>query len=495
MFLETYSELNVHVHDKSFRVTENGMFLLLKFDSKNAYQLSQRKGEIDICITEENYADYEYLKKVLSDKINAKRVYWAIILVINVEKGTVRCHVAAVKANAWGFRLHIDYGSDRSDVKKFVSMIIEEQKNFPKMCLEYINNNNCVIDIKKLLCPYKLNIVERIKNSELKNCVENYKSACAKLLYLRPRVLNEYSIIAKEDSFDRDITTLSLHSILSSIKDHATNIKDHMYNGYSGCMNSFLEEFLEGIKTEKNEFYKKVIANEIIKEYALYFLEQNFYNQMNERIRIKPDTNLYEIHMGKNWNKGNRCIRSLYITPRFREGIWENDKSEIRRVGFDYYTIGHLLHAGMVLHKAQGTELVKYKQFDEWKPILYPPDELENDEKQFVQCYLEYVENNIQKLNTIPLLLPQFRYGGLQEKHKYRADFLILNYQDRMNPKKIIVELSRNQVHDNIGEKDAIRRNDFIRKYECALIELRDYELTRMKETFYNRIVHAGYLL
>lgn len=70
-----------------------------------------------------------------------------------------------------------------------------------------------------------------------------------------------------------------------------------------------------------------------------------------------------------------------------------------------------------------------------------------------------------------------------------------MNYLDRMNPKKIIVELSRNQVHDNIGEKDAIRRNDFIRKYECVLIELRDYELTRMKETFYNRIVHAGYLL
>lgn len=37
------------------------------------------------------------------------------------------------------------------------------------------------------------------------------------------------------------------------------------------------------------------------------------------------------------------------ITPRFKNGNWENDVSEIRHFRQDYFTIGHILETGLVI--------------------------------------------------------------------------------------------------------------------------------------------------
>lgn len=49
------------------------------------------------------------------------------------------------------------------------------------------------------------------------------------------------------------------------------------------------------------------------------------------------------------WIGEKNADYGLLITPRFRDGDWENDKSEIRKLKSDYFTVGHVLESGLVV--------------------------------------------------------------------------------------------------------------------------------------------------
>ncbi len=486
---DIFSNLYIRIFDKKYQASKNGMLILAKENTGFA-RLIQLKSEFMYTVSRERYSDYEFYESIVSNKRDLR---WAIILVMDA--GRIKDYRKAdVEVNEIGFKLAID-DAEKDDVREFVTYMRDKMVGAEELCSEYLRQDNFLVDIKKMIMPYDLKTVANVEKSILSRNVEAYKEAARMVFFYRPAALNEYAKILQQEGDDRNINIQSLNARLSNIKDYCVDLKNKMYNGFRDCMDSFMEEFEKNSEklTGKND--RALLDNEVINSYMRVFLEQNFYKQLNERIRIKPDTNLYEIHMGKNWFGNRNGVRSLYISPRFRDGKWENDNSEIRRVKFQYYTIGHLLTSGLVVEKNGKRVLKKYNNFDDALEDLYPEEELEKDEQAFVQCYLNYVSSHSDNMLNIPLLIPQFRFGGEAENHVYRADFLLLNYCDRNHVRKILIELSRNYLHDKLGEQDAVRRNDFIQKYNCLTIEIRDRELENLEETFTRRIVAPGYLM
>ncbi|MDR2868037.1 MAG: hypothetical protein LBV46_00655 [Bacteroidales bacterium] len=76
----------------------------------------------------------------------------------------------------------------------------------------------------------------------------------------------------------------------------------------------------------------------------------------------------------------------------FEKGKWENDKSEIRVVKFEYWTVGHVLKTGLVIpggnKKQEFSSLKDFLAFFEngLVRITRSPHE-----KELAICYREYV--------------------------------------------------------------------------------------------------------
>lgn len=489
------ANLEIKINGKLYFCGKHGIFVLVENESDFYHELVSSK-EVMYVVAPERYADYEFYLDMIRTGGSTSKIEWAIFLT-PIPNGRVAVKTASVCVGSDGFKMKIDSCTDVENIEQLIKYLNAEDDYLQRIVDMYIKQGNYLLDIKKLLFPYKTEVLSEIEKSSLSGCKHDYKYAVREMYLMRPIVLKEFKKVVNEfDKYseNRKITIKSLNSILSNFKDHVTDIKNKRYNGFKGCYGSFMDDFEHGLQQIEDEFYCGIWKNQTLKEYMILFLEYNFYNQLNERLIVKPDRKLYEIHMGKNRTAGKKNIRSLYITPRFREGRWENDESEIRRVKFVFYTIGHLLSTGLVMHTDEGMELIKRKCFEDWIEIFYPTNELEKDEIQFVECYLEYVRKNKDRIDKIPLLIPQFRFYGLEEKHKYRADFLLLNYLNNENTKNILIELSRNTLHDSQGENDSIRRNDFIQEYDCITLEFRDREMQDMKKTFMERIVSKGYL-
>lgn len=58
-----------------------------------------------------------------------------------------------------------------------------------------------------------------------------------------------------------------------------------------------------------------------------------------------------------------RQLRIL-VTPRFENGEWENDVSEIRHFQPDYWTVGHVMKTGLVVpHVCEKIEFSSVEQY------------------------------------------------------------------------------------------------------------------------------------
>lgn len=488
MIYGSIKNFKVQINGKMYLCGKGGIFVLVQYDSTFYHKLYLCK-EIKYVVPPERYADYEFIS---NDGLVSK-IEWAIFL-IPLMNGKINVKTASVCVCNDGLWMEIDSDTDYANISQLIKYLNAEDRYLKRIVDMYIKQENYLLDMKRLLFPYKIEVLSKIEKSSFSSCKDDYKRAVREMYLMVPEVLKEFKKESDKYSENRQITIKVLDSILNQIKQGATDVKNKRYNGFKGCCGSFMADFEQGMHRIKNDFYCGIWQNQILKKYMNLYLEKSFYMHLNERLIAKPDRKLYEIHMGKNRTGGKKNIRSLYITPRFRDGRWENDESEIRRVKFVFYTIGHLLATGLIVHTDEGMEQIKKKGFEDWIEILYPTNELEKDEMNFVECYLEYVRVHKDRMNRIPLLIPQFRFYGMEEKHKYRADFLLLNYLDNANVRHILIELSRNRLHDSQSEYDSVRRNDFIQEYDCITLEFRDSEMLDMRKTFSERIANKGYL-
>ncbi len=165
-----------------------------------------------------------------------------------------------------------------------------------------------------------------------------------------------------------------------------------------------------------------LLRDDVVRNYVLKFLRRNFFRQFIPRTRYKPPEHLWSI-----WFGSGQMTYGLLTSPAYRRETWRNDVSEIRRAPYVYWTVGHVLHAGLVAPEEDNQlqfrglrELVNFYRF------VLKKLSRSSYEKNVAELYLGYLEASADPLNE-PFLIPEFRYRGLETNHEYRLDFTVFN--------------------------------------------------------------------
>ncbi|MCD0471832.1 hypothetical protein [Flavobacterium sp. JAS] len=302
--------------------------------------------------------------------------------------------------------------------------------------------------------------------------------------------------VLKKYHRERDDDDLSISSLHGTIGGKNNTYVDSVNMQFSDP-NDFKAKWIRGFRNYVENRYsplKKLMKDETFRNYTLKFLERNFYRNLKERTRVKPNENLWSL-----WFGGGKFIWGLVIAPTFRDKIWTNDVSEIRRAEYMYWTVGHVLNTGLV--DPENNELVKFKDIDEllrfYKNILKRVSNSQY-EKSIFDFYVEYLENSDDILSE-PFLIPEFRYEGLEVDHKYRLDFTILNshtmeligfelspHSSHMSVTKI---KDRKQVEVNAElskkwNKEMQKRNDYFEEFAITTVTFSDDNLNDIKKCF-----------
>jgi len=157
------------------------------------------------------------------------------------------------------------------------------------------------------------------------------------------------------------------------------------------------------------------------KRYVSYFLQSSFLKHYDEHYKTKPKLDESAFWFGNNGDEFG-----LLVTPRFLNGQWENDKSEIRHFKHPYWTLSHVMETGLCYMSEE-----KLRTFSELEDYLQFFRDLVRRTKSKYQLaiadeYIEYVRGHDLPL-SVPVLIPELRYDPLKNKHEHRLDFLIVN--------------------------------------------------------------------
>ena len=156
------------------------------------------------------------------------------------------------------------------------------------------------------------------------------------------------------------------------------------------------------------------------------------------------------------------------ITPVYRYSyqekrkIWENDKSEIRKVKFRYWSIAHILETGVIDKEKQ--EPIPFANIEElidfYKKAFYDKSNSKY-ERAIMLKYFELLRSATDYDNTA-FLIPELRFTK-EERHKYRLDFTVLSAED--SKRNIGFELSPDSTHAQQWDKAILKINEYYEKF------------------------------
>lgn len=193
-------------------------------------------------------------------------------------------------------------------------------------------------------------------------------------------------------------------------------------NLYPGGLKGLKKSALEHGVDAHLSIWKRLKKHKAFREYTVLFLKRSYLKHFDELSKNRPEVEEAELWIGQeNANYG------LFVSPRFRNGAWENDKSEIRAFTKAYWTIGHVMDTGLVIPGKD--KIFKFSDIEQY--LLFFQDTLVRNsgskyEYEIAGHYCDYVRKQTDP-NLVPLLIPEFRYAGLAKKHVYRLDFLVIN--------------------------------------------------------------------
>lgn len=242
-----------------------------------------------------------------------------------------------------------------------------------------------------------------------------------------------------------------------------------------------------GDKKRTEEIIPEMLQVPLLKEYIHLFLERNFYRNFDARVRAKPDDSLWQV-----WFGSGNLVWGLLISPALRFGEWANDKSQMRRETYAYWTIEHVLETGLIAPETETP--VTFSDVDGflsfYETVLARVSNSEY-EKAISMWYIDYVRSHKYPAER-PLLIPELRYAGKETKHLYRLDFCVLNaYTMKMTG----FEISPSSTHMSIagiksktqkelnGElskkwgKESDKRNAYFKEYGITTVTFTDAEL------------------
>jgi hypothetical protein len=238
----------------------------------------------------------------------------------------------------------------------------------------------------------------------------------------------------------------------------------------------------------------RIVQDTVGREYVFKFLTRNFYRQYNARTRHKPADHLWAI-----WFGGRNHDYGLLIAPSRRQGEWANDKSEMRRAPYVYWTVGHVLQTGLAspdeeqpLRFSTVDELLKFYRF------FLKKVSNSQYEKGIADRYMAYLLASTDVFSE-PFLVPEFRYAGLAGKHEHRLDYTVFNGHTttltgfELSPYSThgAIKNAKDKTQKAINEEGAAnwgkemkKRNDYFNSYQIPVVTFTDSSLTDLDECF-----------
>ena len=124
-------------------------------------------------------------------------------------------------------------------------------------------------------------------------------------------------------------------------------------------------------------------------------------------------------------------------------------------------------------------------------------------EYDLARLYCDYVRRSDTPEN-VPLLIPEFRYGGLEKKHRYRLDFTLINpynlqrFGFELSPwsthgqMEKLKGLSQKEINDLAKEnfeREMSKHKDFFRRHNISVLIYTDSDLENIDDIFNRDIV------
>lgn len=320
-------------------------------------------------------------------------------------------------------------------------------------------------------------------------------------------VLEESSIIESRE--------LSIHQFHAKIGHEIVKLTNATHKSFLSSEH-FVTAWLEGLS---NDTYAKIrllpyLKNQITRDYIIKYLERSFYKRYDEYTKFKPSKGQDIIWFG---NKKNPY--AIYISHRDYcpckdidhndDGHPVSDISEIRKVKFQYWSIGHIMSTGIYDTQSKSFKNFKsYRELIDFYNILYNESN-SNYEKSIFKNYIEYLKNKYYSqlddttinfiANREPILIPEFRLKGREVEHKYRLDFSIFNCNTQefigfeISPTSTHMAVSdtnlktnyqiNNEIKNNWG-KEVDKRNEYFYNFTMNIITFADNELKDIDKCF-----------
>jgi hypothetical protein len=307
------------------------------------------------------------------------------------------------------------------------------------------------------------------------------------------------SEVLKKTGFD---SLQSLHGKIGGKFDQFINIKNEVITSAEHFISLYLQGYEESILSKSSyvhstnlfETYELLRKYPVFKEYLFLFLRRVYLRNYESLSKKRPTQDDSEIYIGQ-----NNASYGILITPRFVNGHWENDKSEIRHFKKQYWSIGHILETGLVIPGKN--KIMKFKDIAEYLNFfenVIVRNSGSKYEMEIAEFYTEYVLNH-KNPESIPLLIPEFRYEGIDVIHKYRLDFTIIEPKELnkiafelspwsshgyLSKTKSLTQKDINSMAQDNFEKEMKKHKDFFRKHGIFSLIYTDSDLKDTKAIF-----------
>ncbi len=243
----------------------------------------------------------------------------------------------------------------------------------------------------------------------------------------------------------------SLNAIIGHKTDFFIDLKNEIINSPEHYVLLWMEGFQKHLSRSGGGVYRNLFdtvkASPEMQAYLDLFLRRSYLKHYEELYKRRPHVDEAEIWIGE-----NDADYGLLVTPRFADGDWENDQSEIRHFKPRYWSIGHVLKTGLVVPGNEDImEFAAVEDYLKFFQYVLVRGTKSSHQKKIAALYCDFVRTSAAPLD-VPLLIPEFRYEGKLAKHKYRLDFSVID-PDTMD--KVGFELSPWSSHGELtGTKE-----------------------------------------
>ncbi len=292
----------------------------------------------------------------------------------------------------------------------------------------------------------------------------------------------------------------SLHGLYGGKFARYINIKNKVILSSEHFIALYLEGFVrkaEGWASGSDARNLELLRNSPkLREYLHLFLKRTYLRNLEALSKKRPAVEDAAVWIGQ-----NNANYGILVTPRFsqRSGQWENDKSEIRHFSQLYWSIGHVVETGLVVPGKN--ECIAFGSPEEYLNFFLNVIVRNSGSKyeyEIARRYRDYALSTPEP-TRIPLLIPEFRYEGLESSHRYRLDFTII---DPFELTKIGFELSPWSSHGYLAkikgltqkainkmaqdnfEREMKKHKDFFRRHGIFVLIYTDNDLADLGKVF-----------